>query len=242
MKIVCCIRIDKYWSEYKISPEFNKIWQVDEILNIWDSVFKTSYIEFRKCLSNLSKLALKDVKFDNIINQYQYSVPSNDIVVPVDDDDWFHPNIIEVLKNTNANLVYWNILNNTEGALQFFNPSNTKVPFVFETNNHALFAPKNKEYILNHTILNRDSKGKGHYINDSLSLHNRSIASISLLGEKLLGHRSNNIIHDKKKALLELYEKYQEIDVTLQHPAYFDDYLEKIKTIHKKIKIRKMFF
>lgn len=242
MRVVCYLRRDRSWVEGEFSKHFIERWSAKEIAKIWDETFRTTYLEFRQQLFELQTTNLHDVAFDAIVNQFDYGLPSDDIVVPTDDDDWFHPDVINTLRDLNAPLVYWNFLNNTEGKIVLQNPSKERIKFLFETNNYAISCPSARQHLMDHTALDNDKRGAGVHINKELSMHNRTIASISLLGEKLLGHRSPTTPVNPKNELLKLYETGITVEKHQDCPSYFDKYIDSLIVLHKNLKVRKVFF
>ena len=237
MKITCYIRRTKLWAEeYKHSEEWLHKWKADKIANIWNNTFNISYTDFRKELNQIQQENIKEIFFDNVINQYEYK-KNNSIIVPTDDDDWFNPQIISELKYYCKPVMFWNFVNYSEGCVTVQKPFFHKMKFIYESNNYSLINPQSEMIIKDHCCAN-DTLKNGFYIDSCLSLHNRTLASLGLLKDKLL--KSNN----PQRELLNLYETYHNtLEISNDVPDFFMKYIDKMFDIYrKKLKVCKLFF
>jgi hypothetical protein len=237
MKIICCIRRTKLWAEeYKHSEEWLNHWKADSISKIWSSVFRVSYVDFRKRLHSLQLENLREVAFDSVLNQYEYK-DENAIVVPTDDDDWFHPDIINMIKQQVEPIVYWNFINYTEGAVKIHSPYLQNMQYIYESNNYFLTQPKDDMLIRDHVYASRTIKN-GRYIDSFLSVHNRTLASLSLLWKSLL------FSPNPQQELLRLYDVYRQPPMRDSGvPSYFDKYIDNMLKIYRnELQVRKMFY
>lgn len=235
-KVICFIRKTKEWHEkYNFSQDYLRNWKADLISDMWNKKFKTSYIDFRRQLNDLQIENLKDINFSYIVNQYEYIHSDNSIIAPMDDDDWFHPDIINTLKDIKQSIVFWNFANYTNGEVTVKNPAKEHLLFTFESNNYALHDP-DEDLLLDHTTANKRLKNVGFHVDATLSIHNRSLASLSLL----------KLIYDKyeitgKNDLLDSYEICRNPQILDDIPLYFLKYIDKMKKIYASLKIRKIF-
>lgn len=83
-------------------------------VRIWDRIFTYPYFKYRQ--------AIREVAFDNWrlpwrsipVRQFLQTVGDDELVLPVDDDDWFHPELEFYLRSCGADFVYWgDIVNQT---------------------------------------------------------------------------------------------------------------------------------
>jgi hypothetical protein len=228
MNVTCYIRQTKEWAEqYKFSDDiYSSFWNANKIANVWNEIFNISYIDFRKQLNNIQKENFKDIQFDFTINQYENI--NDSIIVPTDDDDWLHPNIIKDLKSIHQPVMFWNFINYNQGIISIHDSS--KEIIQFESNNYAIDF-KNEEILRNHVYANNVMKNKGLYIDLCLSMHNRTLASLSLLKGK------------SRSEVLDLYDVYRKpIIINGNIPPYFMKYIDKMVDIYNnKLKVRKLF-
>ena len=112
-KVNCYIRRTKIWAEqYEFSNDiYFNIWKSNHIAKMWDETFNISYVDFRKQLNCIQQENIKEIAFDNVINQFEYFDNNTSIMVPTDDDDWFHPNIISKLLSFCKPIMFWNFIN-----------------------------------------------------------------------------------------------------------------------------------
>lgn len=225
MKVICYVRRTKLWAEeYKHSELWVDRWRADRIAQIWDQTFTTRYVDFRRRLNQLQQENLQEVPFDRVVNQYDY-VRDDSVVVPTDDDDWFHPDIVSVLQER-SKPSYWNFINYTNGIISVQNPSVEKMLFTYETNNYALPNPDNEAVLQDHCYA--DKCIIGEHIDNCLSVHNRSIGSLSVLRESLI---SSDKPH---KELLALYDVARRpVEIGLGVPEYFMKYVDKMLAIYR---------
>jgi hypothetical protein len=236
MNITCYIRRTKLWAErYEHSGEWISTWRADHVAACWDSVFNVTYADFRRRLHGIQVENLGDVGFDAVLSQYEYE-PSGGIFVPTDDDDWFHPELLDYLRGSAPGpVIYWNFANFTEGRVVIQNPALEEIKFDFESNNYALRSPQDERLLKDHTHADRKLRNTGLHVDANYSVHNRTMASLGLLKERF--DRSE----DHKGALIELYEQCRTdpvIDPLL--PPYFMNYIDRVQELYKELRIRKM--
>jgi hypothetical protein len=186
--VTCYIRRTKEWNEqYVFSDQWVGFWRADYLAQVWDSTFTMPYRTFRRRLRELQEQNFVDVGFARIINQYEY-YPDHSLVVPTDDDDWFHPDVVRAVKDSTGP-VYWNFVQFTEGTAFIIDARQHKMPngnpLPYETNNYALPAPLDQNLLRDHVHASRNIQ-TGRHIDGCYSVHNRSLASLSLLRHHLL--------------------------------------------------------
>jgi hypothetical protein len=86
----------------------------NDVLKVWSKVFALPYLMYRKELAKIASSAhnatgLKTVRGEEEFLPWYENTSSDDIVVPVDDDDWFRPDISRIAEQFDecTNLVYW---------------------------------------------------------------------------------------------------------------------------------------
>jgi hypothetical protein len=224
LSVNCVIRRTKEWAtKFEFSGSYRSRWRAAEIAAFWESVFTTTYVDFRRQLRSLQEENLKEVGFDSIIESYEYAGIEG-LVVPTDEDDWFHPDLIEALPA--QPIVFWNFGRFSENIAEVQNSVVERVQF--ETNNYALHNPESKTF--DHVIANRLFKNKGTHINKCLSMHNRSLASLSVL-QPICGN---------KFELLRLYELYKQ-PTARDCPSYFFKYINCMSDLYQQLRVRKVF-
>lgn len=231
-RIVCYVRRMQAWAKNsQFTSEHIQLWNVDKIALAWDEVFNISYVEFRHMLHNLQKVNFVDMRFDEVVDSYHYK-PSDARIVPIDDDDWFHPNLIDTLREVQDSIVFWNMVNYDLGKIWVRDALTD--PIQFETNNYAVI--NQKEEYLHHTYANKSWRNRiGRHIPLTLSAHNRTIASLSLL---------TNYRSDLKAGLRYLYDVYRApLEVVNDVPHYFVDLAERTRALYfEKLLLRRQFY
>lgn len=233
-KITCYIRRNKEWAEkYQFGKEQLDLWNIGEISKVWDETFTISYKNFRRMLNQIQQENFKEVPFDAVINQYEYK--HNEyygIVVPTDDDDWFHPEIVPTLKSVQKPKVFWNFINYTEGVVSVQQSLYERVQY--ESNNYAM--TRSDQILFDyHAKTNELYRNKdGFHIDISLSMHNRSMASLGLLHQYL---------SDIKGGILHQYDiSRQPVKMVGDVPQYFMKYVDKMLNIYRNVlKVRRIF-
>lgn len=222
------------WAEeYKHSELWVDHWRADRVAMIWDQTFTMRYANFRRRLNEIQQENLREVRFDHVVNQYEY-VRDDSIVVPTDDDDWFHPDLVPILQER-PEPTYWNFINYTEGRIYVQNTAHDKMMFAYETNNYSLANPPNDLILRDHCHANQSLKGT--HIDVCLSVHNRSMASLSILRDRLLP------ANDPHGELLAMYDTARKpVEVGRGVPEYFMGYVEKMLGVYRnELKVKRAF-
>lgn len=187
------VRRPKEWLNYSyLTITNNKILQ--ELVNSWNSVFNISYLDFRKTINKIREYNLQNTQFKNIINWYDKTqiyqqVMSNNLIYCTDDDDWYHDNIIDIIeshKKENCKAFRWNYLAYTpKETMLLTKQEKWGKYFLYQSNNYVLKTPLKFPFEncsqLEHGFINHKYNFSDEYfITDSLSCHNKSLASRSL--------------------------------------------------------------
>jgi hypothetical protein len=157
----------------------------------WNETFNVPYHEFRQRLKVIAQLNLNRVENARCVSLQE--VPPGGLVAPVDDDDWFSPELANRLPeelDPSLQGYYWtrhilepqHQLRRVRGWLREL----VTGEIIFATNNYAvrnvpdlvLFAAKH--YAASRYFQANPQRRK--YLRAALSVHNRSLASQTVLG------------------------------------------------------------
>jgi hypothetical protein len=233
--VICYVRRNREWAEsYSFGEEHQSVWNVLQISSVWNELFNIKYTDFRKHLNKIQRKNLSDIGFSSVINQYEYSkVDHQGWIVPTDDDDWFHPDLISALQSSNSKLVYWNFINFTEGVVSVQDSRQEAVQY--ESNNYAIMNSPDEMLLRYHYRANQVYKNKaGKHLDCCLSIHNRTMASLGLL---------KNQLPDLRTGMIRLYEISRKRATVIGNvPDYFAKFIDEITEVfQKELKIRRMF-
>jgi hypothetical protein len=166
-----------------------------EQVALWDSVFEMPYRVFRSRLRAIARENLARVEGARVSAWEE--IPQGALVLPCDDDDWFRPDVAEVLDRElrpGVTGLRWRSsflevptgwrheLGNRRRRIQGPRPK-----FICGTNNYALFASETSKDLLTHHVhashwVGAQPAGTVPALRDRLSLMNRTIASQTTLG------------------------------------------------------------
>ena len=167
-------------------------------VNLWNSIFRISFHQFRYrvrqiALSNHSRIA------DVVCTDWD-RIPDGSVVIPVDDDDWFAPELGRVLaqaQDPGVQAYLWPArfleiplhLRHEIGTLRRRLFPATPNPYLFCTNNCAMTKTgDNKPLLAGHTRADAWFKAnpgaKVRRLRTPLSLMNRTLGSTTALREK----------------------------------------------------------
>jgi hypothetical protein len=96
-------------------PEFNS----NILRTVWKQLYRDSYFEFRHSLNQIVMTAWKQpIIAKNLhsidLRELRSTIKEDDWILPTDDDDYFHPNIEEFLKENcdNYEIAQWDVICN----------------------------------------------------------------------------------------------------------------------------------
>lgn len=225
MNILISRRNNPDWLNVK-----TKIWpRFAEYEDFWNRhYFNLTYREYRHELQQIANDNLLDVENATIGDPVE-----GEWCLPIDDDDWLSPNIINELTNSihNNDKYYWNSTEMYKG--QISDGINHWVLYC-KTNNYCFIYDKEINSVFkNHGAADKEfssSLNKPAYINKKLSFINRSVGSAScFLGKEL---ESIDIEKDIEDTLHFLKE-----DVVILNPhilwvkPYVDNYRRLIESL-----------
>jgi hypothetical protein len=174
----------------QLNPNFKP--QVDA----WNDTFDIPFHRFRYEIRRIAELNLSRV--ENVVVADWDEIPEGALVLPVDDDDWFAPNVACVLEESfdpRMTGYFW-ISSFVEVPANFRHRLGTirraifpRTPprFICSSNNYALVKqPDTKLLLRNHIVASRWVVGPGRArvrrIEQRLSVMNRTLASQTSLG------------------------------------------------------------
>lgn len=162
---------------------------------VWDSTFHMPYREFRSELRRIAAANLEQVRGATVVTWEE--IPEGAWVLPIDDDDWFSPLIAEVLQprvsSEKIDAILWNhdlleVPMNLGHAVQLFvRRFYPALPqkWLCGSNNYALRkTADNMDLAFRHDLASRwfAKNPRVVTIAESLSVQNRSLASVTSLG------------------------------------------------------------
>lgn len=185
----------------------------------WDATFRLSWREFRVATSAIARSNLAQVA-GAVVTPWD-EVPDGHLVLPVDDDDWFAPDLLAWLvpaDDGQVEGVVWQqavleVPINLGHRLFLLRRRLFSTPprWYCATNNYAIRkGPLGHEEWGNHT--RADARFRGHpavpFVPRILSLHNRSLASATSMGWRKPSVSRHELLA-KYRAYLRLYARYQ---------------------------------
>ncbi len=241
-KIFLCIRRTKEYFNGKFCFDFPKKWKssFDTNLLMWKLFFKMDYMEFRVRLAKIASLSYNINSFDGFfewMNWEEIEKHNNVWILPIDDDDWLHPNILTYLRSLDISkkkFVRWNVVSvDSFGKAKSFTDTDT---FGFLRTRSCSFMTRwpssDREFIDGHTALDRHlRRNKGHLleVKRCLSVKLGHWASISSFVENSPDSLLSII---RQKVLLDKHELLKDY-----HPL-IDLYNELFTDVYNSFKIK----
>lgn len=225
------------WSKnFKPSPEFESWWKASELINCWDSLFQMKYTQFRMTLHEIQKQNFADVGFDKVIYINDPSLQAilaseNNLIFPVDDDDWFHKDI-SLLPAAGPKYIRWNYLLYSSDGTMLLKHQYEKHWFNYQSNNYALRTPANHHLLHHGSAESGIDRSKEQYLYETLSLHNRTLSSLS-------NFNKNNPF--EKQIVTKLSNFWNHDDSTFKAiPEFFMKYMTQVIDLHKSLKVMRI--
>jgi hypothetical protein len=259
MKTVYLLRCDKNWDQHNIvSNHFNNFFQTKQLTTIWDDLFNISWKDFRIKLRNINKLNQFDLHPDSIVATHEIqdvNLFQDCLVFPTDDDDWFHRDCFDIVKNNicHHQAYRWNyaeltVTENRKHELRVFTyPTNIPYPcwqlsmsfdsisFHYQSNNYALKFPKNLNLLQFHNLADQEIDIRQEkFIPQTLSIHNGSLASCSFL-RRIQRRYPENF----KDGLVDLLQTFKKDPIkNMEIPYYFNLYIDRMMDLYNELKVR----
>lgn len=169
---------------------------IDQV-ELWNRTFKVPYHLFRQRLKEIARTNLARVE-GTVCAEWE-NIPDGSLVIPVDDDDWFAPELGRKLAealNSNHAAYYWPAhflqipihLRHQIGLFRRYLFPSVPRRHLCITNNYAMLkTPDNKVLLEKHLQATRwfesHLETEVREISDSLSIMNRSLGSLTSLRE-----------------------------------------------------------
>lgn len=215
-------------------------------VEVWNTVFSMPYHIFRHRIKQIAQLNLSRV--ENALCAAIDEIPEGAVVVPVDDDDWFSPelgNVLEAEFNCNKTGYYWErsflelppslVLKTGRFVLYTLTGRKRKV-WTCSTNNYA-FIKNDSELplLMSHVVASGyfdSQKEKVKRIDGCLSIMNRTLASQTSLG----GGKPSFT----KRELIRKFHHYKELysRIELQELAWAKPYIKMMKELMSELRLK----
>ena len=182
-------------------------------VEVWDSIFNIPYFAFRDRLKQIAQLNLARVKGVTCVTDWD-DIPESALVVPVDDDDWFSPELGPALERALTPGIagyYWNShfvqvpihFGHTLGLIRRRLFPGTPPKFLCTTNNYAMVkSPGMKDLCQYHSRASRwflSHPERVLKLDLDLSLMNRTLASQTSLAFNRSSVSASYVIRKYKK-------------------------------------------
>lgn len=232
------------------SENWAKTYSVDcqdarQLEQTWNSVFNINYANFRQKLNAIRLENVKNCKgFSEIVESYDFDKnklkEKNHLILPTDDDDWFHDDIVELVENklqTDKIAIRWRYLQWGNEYLNLKKNDKWRPYFYYQTNNYALCTPFDFSLINNHGIADKNydywsQNNLEQFVDENWSIHNKSYASRSFWGGRL-----------DRESLLNAAHQSKDLSIPAEVPYVFHKYIDMLNELtHKLLKIKKCLF
>jgi len=207
--IYICVRRTLDWGS-KAAVDAELIESFRPKVELWNATFNIPFHEFRRRLKVIAELNLERV--ENAQRASVKAAPPGALLVPVDDDDWFSPDLANRLLDEfdpSISCYYWSRhilepgrhVRRIKGLLKEFLTGEV----IFATNNYAIrnvgdLADLTGPHMLAHRHFQATPE-QVKYLPAALSMHNRSLAS-----QTTLGMGSRPLTRDE---LMERFDRYR---------------------------------
>jgi hypothetical protein len=241
--IYICIRRTLDWRDAArvragVLPEFRPK------LEAWNATFDLPYHRFRERLTEIARLSLARVEGAACVSLE--AVPPGGLIVPVDDDDWFAPQLAQRLRKVHDPSLHgyrWKRhviepLRRRRGPLRFVSPLRpARERFTCATNNYAVKnLPELAGFATAHTRASEyfDAQpSRVRRIAGFLAVQNRSLAS-----QTALAWRRPGITRDE---LVAAFERYRDLYAGWRLPrglGWARPYVERMAELMAEIELR----
>ena len=253
MKFMYLVRRDEEWHKgYNYSKILGSYLRSRRMAEFWDSVFATTWVEFRIKLDKIRESNEKDLKFDKIMSTYEVKSPEQlrgYVVVPCDDDDWLRGDIFDVLReeyrpsqyNYRWNFTELSIIEN--GSYEFKTwsyPTNLPYPiwdltYNYQSNNYAVNSPRRFELVDMHGYAdNHLSVASEKFIPQDLSVHNGNLASLTFMKRTEIWYGGN-----LRDGLVDMHKRFRTYPVcNTRLSPYYDKYIDMMMDLYENLKVK----
>jgi len=235
MKIICQIRRTKdYYLHRKYSTETFGYKERQDPLRIrifaWNICFKMRYMDFRQRLSDIAITSIKKNNFDDILMYFDEDnvFPIGSLVVPIDEDDWFSPYLVENIKKISEpyTAIYWDeYVKDVQGVITDYTVLRCP-PGIIDSCCYGLRSPYDISAIKYHRFV---KKSDSHYIPKMLSLKIETPSGI--FAQKML--KIDMTVHNFKNYLLDSIRS--DIKSTSVIPKGYEDLMVLYKDLLREL-------
>lgn len=254
MKIKLLIRRSEDYYNYLTKKDTPCPKSLVKIKSMWDSFFKISYDDYRRELCKIAYSTYKNIGFDEIIpwiDNKLFDCERDYIIVPIDEDDWLYPNIVDILRQIKINRPYicWKSIYRDTGSdpltdkngmlntIRYFTSANQ--PHIVSSSYAMLISNKiNKETLRllathhHHMPLFDENRYKFyHVLDDILAIKFGTPASLYLYRLTVRTLEKNMLINDETGMKLFYYcrvrDSINKQKKDLTYPSSFPSFFEK---------------
>jgi hypothetical protein len=253
MKFMYLVRRDEEWHKgYNYSQILGTFLRSKRMAEFWDSVFTTTWIDFRIKLDKIRNINQKDLTYDIAMSTYEIKSPEQlrgYVVVPCDDDDWLRGDIFDILReecnlgqyNYRWNFLELSIIENGFYELRSWSyPTNVQFPiwrlsYNYQSNNYAVLSPKSFSVVDSHGVANnvldvRQEK----FIPQDLSVHNGNLASLTFMKRTEMWYNG-----DLRYGLVDMHKRFKTNPVTnVGVSSYYDKYVDMMMDLYENLKVK----
>jgi hypothetical protein len=217
--------------------------QMKSRVDLWNQTFNIPFHTFRHAVREIAELNMSEV--ESAVQARWDEIPDGSLVLPVDDDDWFAPNVASVLAaahDDRFNGYYW-ISSFKEVPIHFRHRlglirrrifPRTPPKFVFTTNNYALPKGTETKPLLDSHVhaserVEDGTVGPLKRLEQRLSVHNRTLGSQTSLA----------YVHERSQ-LIRKYHEYMRLYKRRGAPGleWCRPYLAMMADIMDRLKVR----
>ncbi len=210
-------------------------------IELWNKTFRMPYHHYRAELKRIAQLNLSRIQ--GAIVGSPGDVPDGAIAVPVDDDDWFSPDLAKTLENGWDDRMgcYWPSrflevpisFPHRLGLIRKFLFPSTKPRWLCTTNNYAVrYCPETADLVRSHIRASRwflSHPSDIAKIGTPLSLMNRTLASMT----QLRSEPSRALLLRKYRRYRKLYAGPAPSDLSWCEPC-----LDRLRDLHAQLRPR----
>jgi len=242
METVLFIRRDK---DYYLNNTLDNKWlrdysyhepMIPYMIGRWGESFVMPYLHFRKKIASIAFRSQMKNNFDHIFfwsDKERYEeIKDNTLIFPVDEDDWYSPNLVEEVKKnirgTDKKIIRWNVSEiNARGSHR----SLTKY-YKWGSCSYGAITPVKYISILSHRsmeVMQSYNKSKISHIDKYLSVKVESIGGIYYFYKGTKFEEILNIA--RKRKLVQYNEKL------LDYKELIDDYNDLLNELYDSLKV-----
>ena len=216
--------------------------EVRDGIEMWNRTFEMPYHQYRCGLKRIAQLNLSRIPGTASVSQRE--IPEGAVAVPVDDDDWFSPELAVTIEKSvgDHSGCYWpsRFLEvpiswpHRLGLLRRTLFPATRPRWLCTTNNYAVvYGPETSDLLISHVRASRwflAHPSKVVHIGQPLSLMNRTLASTT----QLRSRPSRALLLRKHRGYLKLYQRPAPPDL-----AWCEPYLAMIRILQAQLQPRR---